>query len=206
MFTKKSYIVKAILFTLIGLLFILFPATISKYIMLFIGTTIILYGVINLVTAVKMDISYKLKLSIIICIIGVLFILLSGFILSVIGIIFAIYCLINGFSSIGLALRRKEMKLPYIFQLIKGAITLIISVFFFVLPSSFINIQIMILGGYLLISAINQIYKAYNEKDKETDFFNFYFHKQSNDNNEEQNIIDNNSIIDAEVSVKDDEN
>ena len=64
MFTKKSYIVKAILFTLIGLLFILFPATISKYIMLFIGTTIILYGVINLVTAVKMDISYKLKLSI----------------------------------------------------------------------------------------------------------------------------------------------
>ena len=83
MFTKKSYIVKAILFTLIGLLFILFPATISKYIMLFIGTNIILYGVINLVTSVKMDISYKLKLSIIICIIGVLFILLSGFILSV---------------------------------------------------------------------------------------------------------------------------
>ena len=206
MFTKKSYIVKAILFTLIGLLFILFPATISKYIMLFIGTTIILYGVINLVTAVKMDISYKLKLTIIICVIGALFLLLSGFILSVIGIIFAIYCLINGFSSIGLALRRKEMKLPYIFQLIKGSITLIISVFFFVLPSSFINIQIMILGGYLLISAINQIYKAYNEKDKETDFFNFYFHKQSNDTNEEQNIIDNNSIIDAEVSVKDDEN
>ena len=98
------------------------------------------------------------------------------------------------------------MKLPYIFQLIKGSITLIISVFFFVLPSSFINIQIMILGGYLLISAINQIYKAYSEKDKETDFFNFYFHKQSNDNNEDQNIIDNNSIIDAEVSVKDDEN
>lgn len=201
--TKKSYLGKALLFAIIGLIFILIPALVSKYIMLFIGLTIIVYGIISLLTSINLGIAYKTKLSIFICILGLLFILLAKFILSLIGIIFAIYCFIKGFSAVGLGLRRKEMKLPYIFQLIKGFITLVVSVLFFVLPSAVIHIQIMVLGAYFLFSALTQIYNAFTSNDQESDFIHFYFNKNDNTKNEVNN--DDGSIIDVEASIKEED-
>ena len=203
MTNKKSKIGKSILFALIGLLFLLIPTLVSKYIMIIIGSMIIAYGIINMLTAINLGVNYKIKVSILICIFGVLFILLARFILSLIGIIFAIYCLISGFSNIGLGFKRKEMNLSYIFYFIKGFISLVASVLFFALPFSYIHIQIMVLGGYLIFSAINQIYKAFNGDDKDYDFVNFYFHKSNKEENIESNK--NDDIIDVDASVKEED-
>lgn len=205
MINKKTSYIKAGIFLLLGLIFILVPSLVSKYIMIIIGASIIAYGLLTLLTAIKLENKAKINLSIIICVCGLLVILLAGFILSAIGIFIAIYCLISGFSTIGLAFKRQEMHLPYFFQLAKGAISLIISVIFFVLPKSAINIQIIVLGIYLIISAINQIHNALTASEKEYDFVNFYFHKDKKHDEEKINIKDD-SVIDVESSVKESDN
>ncbi len=201
MINKKTSYIKAGIFLLLGLIFILAPAFVSKHIMLIIGAIIISYGLLNLLSAIKLKNKTNINIAIVICICGLLVILLAEFILSAIGIFIAIYCLFSGFSAIGLAFKRQEMHLPYLIHFIKGAISLTISIIFFILPKSAINIQIIILGIYLIISAVNQIYNALTSSDKEYDFINFYFHKS---NNQDENNIKDDSVIDVESTVKKD--
>ena len=61
MTNKKSKIGKSILFALIGLLFLLIPTLVSKYIMIIIGSMIIAYGIINMLTAINLGVNYKIK-------------------------------------------------------------------------------------------------------------------------------------------------
>jgi len=198
MLNKKATIIKSVILALLGLIFIIFPDIVGKYIIYLIGGLIISFGIINLITSIKTDNKATRNFGIYIAIFGIIVILLSDFILSVIGICIGLFCLFSGISSIGISLKMKDMQQPYIVLFIKGAISLIISVLLFVLPKIYIHVQIIIIGIYLLVNSANNLYKGLTTKQDNFDFFNFHF------NNEDNNELNNNdSIIDVESSIVD---
>lgn len=200
MIDKKATIIKAVIMALLGIIFIIFSEQVAKYLIIFLGGLLITFGIINLVTSIKTNNKITRKLGIYIVVFGVIVILISDFILSVIGICIGLFCLFSGISTIGIALKLKEEKFPFIIPLIKGATSLIISVVLISLPKIYINVQIIILGIYLIINAANSLYNGMTRKENDFDFIKFYFHNEYNSEleNKDEAIDVESSVIDQE--------
>ena len=157
---KVGYIILSALFSVLGILVIIFPSVFSKLLCYFLGGAMIAYGIVRIIGYFSNDIyrlafQFDLASGIISAVLGLIMIIRPDFMISFIGVIFGIFILMDGMFKIQMALDAKRFGLEYWWLI--AALAVIAGVFSVIMilnPFGGANALMILVGISLLLEGV----------------------------------------------------
>lgn len=163
---KKIYncfIIISIIEILVGILFFLKPALVQGTISYIVGSLLIVFGLIVLITFFVDSPLYSTAFKAVILICAGLFILIKpGFIFSVMAVIFGLYLVVDGIAGIRGAsmMKSREDSSLWVLSLVIAILTIVLGLIVLAYPLASSLISMKIFGILLIISGVLNIYNG----------------------------------------------
>ena len=147
---------------LVGLVLLLIPSTLNKLIGIFIGASLLIVGIIQIIKYTKDKENNNLIMisGILYSVLGIIIIIYPYSIINLVTICLGVYLLINGLLKIKVAINLKNITNKWIGTLVMGIVTIILGVLLIFNPFAGITIT-KLAGAFLVIVAIFDLIDTY---------------------------------------------
>lgn len=153
---------KTLILGLVGLVLLLIPSTLNKLIGIFIGASLLIVGIIQIIKYTKDKENNNLIMisGILYSVLGIIIIIYPYSIINLVTICLGVYLLINGLLKIKVAINLKNITNKWIGTLVMGIVTIILGVLLIFNPFAGITIT-KLAGAFLVIVAIFDLIDTY---------------------------------------------
>lgn len=169
---KRKVFINAAIAFVIGLVLLLNPIKALSTVGALIGVLFILMGVIDLVQGWKQGVQGEILGAVIKVVIGIFLISHATRILSMFSLLFSIIILIFGINGVSHGLQLKERKIPgWKLNLSVSALILVAGIVLLLNPFGAVELTARVVGGVLVIHAINESITFWNMKQMNSDLY-----------------------------------
>ena len=160
--TNPDNLSKTLILGLVGLVLLLIPSTLNKLIGIFIGASLLIVGIIQIIKYTKDKENNNLIMisGILYSVLGIIIIIYPYSIINLVTICLGVYLLINGLLKIKVAINLKNITNKWIGTLVMGIVTIILGVLLIFNPFAGITIT-KLAGAFLVIVAIFDLIDTY---------------------------------------------
>ena len=160
--TNLDNLSKTLILGLVGLVLLLIPSTLNKLIGIFIGASLLIVGIIQIIKYTKDKENNNLIMisGILYSVLGIIIIIYPYSIINLVTICLGVYLLINGLLKIKVAINLKNITNKWIGTLVMGIVTIILGVLLIFNPFAGITIT-KLAGAFLVIVAIFDLIDTY---------------------------------------------
>ena len=153
---------KTLILGLVGLVLLLIPSTLNKLIGIFIGASLLIVGIIQIIKYTKDKENNNLIMisGILYSVLGIIIIIYPYSIINLVTICLGVYLLINGLLKIKVAINLKNITNKWIGTLVMGIVTIILGILLIFNPFAGITIT-KLAGAFLVIVAIFDLIDTY---------------------------------------------
>lgn len=160
--TNPDNLSKTLILGLVGLVLLLIPGTLNKLIGIFIGASLLIVGIIQIIKYTKDKENNNLIMisGILYSVLGIIIIIYPYSIINLVTICLGVYLLINGLLKIKVAINLKNITNKWIGTLVMGIVTIILGILLIFNPFAGITIT-KLAGAFLVIVAIFDLIDTY---------------------------------------------
>ncbi len=161
--TGKSIMLASLITFLLGLIQAFFPEYVISFLDYVVGIGFLSFGVVGIMSyykKIQMNIeSNSLVIGIILCILGIYFLLNRGFLLSIIALIFGVFIMLVGIIGIQSAINLKQIGLEkWKFSLAFSSINAFLGIIIVFNPFRTTVMLIIYIGIFMMISSVLNIF------------------------------------------------
>ncbi|MBR3208968.1 MAG: DUF308 domain-containing protein [Bacilli bacterium] len=165
---KSTLTVTSLLYFLMGVIMLMFPAIVSDFVCYFVGLLFMFFGVAAIIMYFKTEIktpyiSTLLILGIFICSFGIYICLNPRFFASFIPLVVGIFMLADAISKLSIAFDMKKLEYTNWWHMfITSFIILVCGLLLVFNPFKAVTVSIMAIGAILIVDSITNIFTIYS--------------------------------------------
>lgn len=164
---KISYILAAILYIALGVIFLIWPTEVGSILCVSFGLVLLAYGLITIISFFVHDsrlgtFRFELVLGIVVTAVGILFLLRPTFILDLFPVVLGIYIIIDALLNLKRAMELRSMNYTRWWVILAlSAVSLILGVLILLRPGFLADMLFMLIGIVFIYNGLSDLWALF---------------------------------------------